>query len=339
MQTEHRKPATTSHGINCNIQVMCDKFVQTGVPCKHNCAVQADLPTFTFEDIQDDPKKVKFYTGFPEKKSFLLIFDELSKNEEILREQVGKRTKLRYIDEFFLVMMRIRLGLLLQDIADRFRISSGTCSKVFGSWIRFLHVNLTPLIVWPSMASIQATMPMAFKFHFPNCRVIIDCTELFTRRPSSLVSQSLTYSHYKSNMTWKALIGITPNGCLSFVSDLWLGSISDQQIVLRSGLLDLVDKGEAIMADKGFDMARHTTEKGIALIIPPKKSKSRQMLAREIIETRRIASLRIHVERYMARVKKFRILGDVLSTVDYPNETWKVCNALTMLYKPLNPKK
>ena len=312
---------------------------QTDLVDSVNADTQTKRPTLVYEDLKNKEKKLNFYTGIQSAAAFEIIFDELSTNEKELKKHVGKRKELRWIDEFFLVLMRLRLGLLLCDLADRFCISISTCGNLFERWTVFLYVNFSQLVQWPTREQIRATMPHSFVHHFPRCRVIVDCTELFTRTPASLISQSLAYSHYKSNMTWKALIGITPNGVLSFVSDLWLGSISDQQIVLKSGLLDLLEKGDAILADKGFDMAKHTAERGIELIIPPKKKKANQMLARDIILTRRIASLRIHVERYMARVKKFRILNNVLSTTTKANEIWHVCNALTMFMPPLNPRK
>lgn len=281
---------------------------------------------------------MNFYTGIPNGETFKAVFDELSSDRDHLRREVGERSQLRYVDEFLLVLMRLRLGLLLGDLADRFRVSKTTAKQIFNRWIVFLHTNLLPLIVWPTRQQVDSTMPNDFKTLFPRTRIVIDCTELFTHRPSSLISQTLTYSHYKSTMTWKALIGITPHGVLSFVSDLWLGSASDQQITLRSGLLDMLEKGDAIMADKGFEISKYTTERQIDLIIPPKKNKKKKMSAEQIIKTRRVASMRIHVERYMARVKKFRILSTVLPCTKEPNKIWKVCNALTMLYPPLNPR-
>lgn len=69
------------------------------------------------------------------------------------------------------------------------------------------------------------------------------------------------YSHHKTHMTWKTLIGITPNGVASFLSHLWAGSISDTPIVPTSGLLDLCEKGDAVMGDKGVLISDLTTNK------------------------------------------------------------------------------
>jgi DDE superfamily endonuclease len=57
------------------------------------------------------------------------------------------------------------------------------------------------------------------------------------------------------------------------------------------------------MADKGLDITKFTTERKIDLIIPPKRNKLQKMSASQIVLTRRIARLRILVERYMGRLK------------------------------------
>jgi hypothetical protein len=301
------------------------------------CQTNPHAPPFVFEDIKNDNHKVMFYTGLESADQFNCLFDSLAEDKIKLEEEVGKRKNLRYIDELFLVLMRLRLGLLLQDLADRFCISSSTCSSLFTKWVHFLLLNLTPLIHWPSREQVDSMMPTSFRLLFPKCRIVVDCTELFTKRSSSLVTQSLTYSHYKSRMTRKGLIGITPNGILSYVSDLWLGSISDQQITNLTQFLDQLDPMDAIMADKGFEIQKYTTPMRIELIVPPKKPKNKRFTPEEILLTRRIARLRIHVERYMSRVKKFRILDQTLPDTAQPNEIWKICNALTMFYPPLNP--
>ena len=68
-------------------------------------------------------------------------------------------------------------------------------------------------------------------------RVILDCTEIHVQRPSSKVLNSEMYSHYKGTTILKSLIGISPLGLITFVSDLYTGSISDKEMTTKSGIL------------------------------------------------------------------------------------------------------
>ena len=39
--------------------------------------------------------------------------------------RLGRKRKLRHVDEFLMVMMRLRLGLLVKDLEYRFKLSAG----------------------------------------------------------------------------------------------------------------------------------------------------------------------------------------------------------------------
>ena len=62
----------------------------------------------------------------------------------------------------------------------------------------------------------------------------------------------LTYSLYKHHNTFKALVGISPTGAVTFISDLYAGSVSDQALTRECGVLDHVMPGDTVMADKGL---------------------------------------------------------------------------------------
>ena len=70
-------------------------------------------------------------------------------------------------------------------------------------------------------------------------------------------------------------------------------------------MLDLLEEGDSVMADRGFDIAML---RGVSLNIPPFLRGKSQLSEKELIVTRRIASLRIHVERAMKRIKNFHIV-------------------------------
>lgn len=246
------------------------------------------------------------------------VGQKATSSTERQRPSVGS---LELIDQYFAVMMRLRLGLLVSDISERFNISEGTFSKYFSSWICLLQKELKMLNPFPNRDIIDRTMPSSFKFKYPSVRIIIDCTEIFIQRSSSLVNQSLTFSSYKHHTTIKFLVGITPAGLISFISEGWPGKTSDRQLTIESGLIDLLDEHDSVMADKGFTIRDVLDKKKCTLNIPPFRGSSSQFTTDEVFETQDIASLRIHVERSIGRVKNFHILDGVMPLTLQPIST------------------
>jgi hypothetical protein len=132
------------------------------------------------------------------------------------------------------------------------------------------------------------------------------------------------------------LIGISPNGYPSFVSSLYAGRTSDKKITSDCGILNPVEPGDEIMADRGFDIESDMPH-GVFLNIPSFLDGRPQLSAEDEAKTRKIASVRVHVERAMARIKNYRILHQVipLSLADSLEQIWGICSYLTLLLPPI----
>ncbi len=116
------------------------------ITCEVN--LQVDRPYLTFDDISKNDSKVMFYTGIPDSVTFRAFFDELESG--MTKQSDNRRPRsLRMIDELMLVFMRLGLGLLLEDLSDRFRISVSACGSIFNRWIDYLDVQLEFLVQWP----------------------------------------------------------------------------------------------------------------------------------------------------------------------------------------------
>ena len=126
-------------------------------------------------------------------------------------------------------------------------------------------------------------MPQDFKDKYPSTRVIIDCTEVRCEMPSSLLLNTELFSAYKNHATLKALVGISPKGFFTFIGQLYTGSISDREMVERSGFLNLPFlEGDSVMADKGFTI-EDILPLGVSLNIPPFLGMSDQMAPEDVI--------------------------------------------------------
>ena len=186
---------------------------------------------------------------------------------------------------------------------------------------------LSSINILPCRQLIDKLMPSTMKEKFPTVRVIIDCTEIFTQKPSSLVSNSQLFSSYKNHTTFKGSIGISPHGSVTFISSLFSGCISDVEITKVCGILNLLEPGDSVMADKGFTIAK----------LPHFLSARGQFKSYKIFENDAITACRVHVERAIRRVKENRILQGIipLTMLGSINQILAVCCLLTNLRSKL----
>ena len=220
-------------------------------------------------------KLTRFYTGMPTYDSFMALVEYLEP---------------KAANQLFAILIRLRLGLLITDVSTCFKIPEPTYSRMFTTWICFLSKELHLIFPFPSCEQTAQWIPRRFNKQYPNTRIIINCYEIECQHPSGLVNSSITYSHYKSRNTWKVLVRCTPSGLVSFATDTWDGQISDQEITEKSGLLDLLESGDMIMADQGFDIQETVAKRGILVNIPSYLDlQQKQMPAYDVEKTRRIA--------------------------------------------------
>ena len=149
---------------------------------------------------------MNFYTGLPSIEVFSAVFNliepylpsisywvgpyRMRRQQKLYRKSYSKvrqyknhqfKRKLSHKDEFFLTLMRLRLGLLNEDIADRSGFSPTLSSRLFTTWIRVLSKILGhALITWLPQEAVHSNLPGVFiKAGYKKCCVILDCAEVF----------------------------------------------------------------------------------------------------------------------------------------------------------------
>ena len=232
--------------------------------------------------------------------------------------------------------MKIRLGILQEDLANRFGISKTLASRIFTTWVKSTASVLKSLVFVPDMEYISSSRPTKFN-NFPRLHTIADATEIFLQTPKNHAAQRVTWSNYKHHNTAKVLISVTPNGLIAFASDAYGGSISDKQLTMDSGYLDLVDPHTEIMVDKGFNIIEECAARFINVHVPPGKRGQSQMLAKDLRKTTDVAKLRILVEQVIRRFKTFHIIAKELpiSLTHNLDDIVIICAALTNLQNPI----
>ncbi|XP_028403929.1 uncharacterized protein LOC114526517 [Dendronephthya gigantea] len=300
---------------------------------------------FSKQSFEASPDKTKFYTGLP---NYLVLMQVFGLCEPFI--STTSQSALNKFEQFILVLLRLRLNLPLKDLGYRFNVSLSTVSRIWHKVITVMHQRVKFLIDWPQREFLQATMPMDFRNAFGSkVVVIIDCFEVYIERPSNLLARAQTWSNYKHHNTVKFLIGISPQGLVSYISSAWGGRASDKRITEESGMLKKLLPDDVVLADRGFDIDDSVGFSCASLKIPAFTKGKPQLSPIEVEESRKVASVRIHVERVTGLVRqKYQILqsrampiehmavkdGDSLAVID---KIAVICCALSNLSESVVP--
>ena len=261
---------------------------------------------FDEEFFRNSDDKVLFYTGLPSYEILNCVFELVSLSVSHCSQSLSP------FQELVMVLIKLRLDVPFQDLAYRFNISVPTVSRTFHSWLMTMDIRLSPFVHWPDRESLIRTMPQCFKFSFgTKTTVIIDCFEIFIEKPTNLLARAQTFSSYKHHNAIKVLIGITPQGSISYVSEAWGGRTSDKFLTENCGILSRLVPGDMVMADRGFTIHESVAFKRAKLIIPAFKKGKDQLDPVDVEATRGIAWVRIHLERVIGLLRgKYNTTGD-----------------------------
>lgn len=250
---------------------------------------------------------VQLYTGLSSYAVMMAVFNHVSRHVK------QHYSSIPLFNQFLLVLMKLRLNLTNRDLAHRFGIGKSTVPKMFKRWIIILYIRLKPLIRWPTRSELLDTMPADFKCNFPRCVCIIDCFEVFCERSKKLMPRAQTYSNYKHHNTVKFLIGISPQGVISFISKGWGGRVSDKYFTENCGILNNLLPGDHILADRGFNIQESVGVFCAEVKVPPFTRGKKQLSQMEVDTARKLSRVRIHIERVIGVLKqKYTILESIL---------------------------
>ena len=265
------------------------------------------LHNYSIQTLQKVKGAIHYYTGLKDIVHFNYVFSCLGPAAFHLQY---KSQKLSIQDEFLLLLMKLRQNKDDKELSMFFGVSPATVGKIFKTWLNFAYFQLKDLNIWNCRETVNTHMPQDFQAKFPSTRVIIDGTEIPVEKPKDPTDQSATWSSYKNRNTLKVLVGISPRGDVSHISEAYGGAASDRQIIERS---DLLQRGkfapnDSIMADRGFVVQDLFCMRQVQVNIPTVMRGMSQLPAETVVKDRRLASKRVHVERVIGLAKHFKIL-------------------------------
>ncbi|PIK49502.1 hypothetical protein BSL78_13607 [Apostichopus japonicus] len=255
------------------------------------------------DTVLKNDANVRRFTGLPNKATFNALVNHLSPSANRMQYWVGKKRTITpaYRRRKSKENWPLKTGpLRKRSSKDKFTIA---ILKLKLNLVKFMAMELKPLIFWPDKELVFTHMPVSMKKKYPSMRCTIACTEDFIERPRKLNLQAMIWFDYKHHNTVKFLVTISPIGMVSFLTKAWGGRTSDRAVTRESGFLNLIDAGDVILADRGFTIREDLLLRGAHLDIPPPSEGLEQMTTADALKTKKIANARIHVER--ARITSF----------------------------------
>ena len=219
--------------------------------------------------------------------------------------------KLTDQDQLTMYFTKLKTGLPMTQVTILFGVHVNTATKFFEAILKSHYKVASDIgLWWLTKEEIEHTLPDSFKnTDYEKTRVIIDASEIRIQCPKAVDAAILCYSSYKSNHTAKFLIGIAPCGLITFMSRAFGGRVTDGHLTNQSGILELLEPQDIVMADKGFPTIElKVLESNSCLVMPPMCRQKRHFSKNQNEEGYRISSLRIHVERAIQRIKRFGVL-------------------------------
>ncbi|XP_050675500.1 uncharacterized protein LOC126972657 [Leptidea sinapis] len=244
---------------------------------------------YTLQKIKKNPRS---YIGVPN--SCYYLIDLIEKKLNIPTHHI------------IMCLKKIKLNSSFRELSDDFSIDPTYASKIF---LKNSASLMRPFLVVLDKDSIRKNLPMAFRHKYYNVTCIIDCLEIEIEKPSKAVNQALSWSEYKKANTIKYLVSCTPNGLINYNSPGYGGRITDTLSVESCDFIKCLQPGMRVMADRGFKyVQQYLRKQGVNLVRPPSVATGTKLSKHEARETKQIASLRIHVERVIRRLREFCLL-------------------------------
>lgn len=266
------------------------------------------------------------------------------------------------MQELVMFLLMMKAGIDTAVISLLFNLSEARTTAIFFRWLVIVHTFLDKIMPNPTKADLDLCRPKRYLSRWgKNVRMTIDTFPITIARPTEPKLNNTFYNSYYARHVAKILLGIAPIGGVTLCSQAYPGKITDNDITEAAKVVDMVDRGESVSADKGFTCFLMFTDQGKVLLTPLRRDAQRKSKATatdpvggeakkkgkkisqygqaEAIQGLSVAKLRSDVERAIARVKDWKILQRIwpLHRLDLISMTVRVAAQMTNFLGPLVP--
>ncbi|XP_033629680.1 uncharacterized protein LOC117291855 [Asterias rubens] len=222
------------------------------------------IEKFGLHRFMASDEKIKFYTGFRSVDTLMRFFwriepDDLTSDrsskwkdavdfakETLHNYQDFTEKTIPYMDELFLFLCHVWLGLQPEDLADRFALPSTKHALfIIMRWVYYLHVTLPiPTLRAQGTATSTSTKSVRFQGQF--------CNTSFLLQPVRIKVQQRSILNHLSSTRLNCLVCFSPSGEVVFTSDPLSDVSTSTELLQRTGILPLLQRGESIIVEGEF---------------------------------------------------------------------------------------
>lgn len=222
---------------------------------------------------------------------------------ELLANRVGGKFA---TENVMITLRKIRLNESFKLLGKYFGLCKSRVSEIFRRSLPTIAECLREAIQRVPPETILRNLPTAFRYNYSNVTDILDCFEIQVQSSRNAEHRAITYSSYKGGTTLKFLICISPDCYTMFLSRGYGGRIGDTTLTLDCGYFAGLTHRNNVMADRGFKgLEAALAAMGVKLVRPPSVFGGKAMSKEDCTEGKKIAALRIHVERVIGKMRFF----------------------------------
>jgi DDE superfamily endonuclease/Helix-turn-helix of DDE superfamily endonuclease len=211
----------------------------------------------------------------------------------------GRRRRLKPYQEVLLTLIYLRHNVAHAVVGEVFGVSTDTAENTFHEVV-FVLRDVCPAQRWDAEKRWKKTEPSWTPDEVE--RVLIDSFESPVRRPSLPERQKRVDSGKQKRHTLKSQVVTDTKGEILDLDPGQRGPTADKRLYEQSTVEEHYPN-----AQKQGDLAYQ----GIAGVrVPHKKPKGERLTEEQRAENRRLATVRVHVEHGIRRIKGWRILRD-----------------------------
>jgi len=131
---------------------------------------------FRLDNIKEKDDLVKFFTGFSDYVMLVTFYEQiLEADAKVMRQWDTRRckqaggdikhgpcSKLPLLEQLFMTLVRLHLGLYETDLAVRFGVSQSTVPRITTTWINLIYHSFKAIERFPPWHIVKKYMPDIF---------------------------------------------------------------------------------------------------------------------------------------------------------------------------------